>query len=437
MHEYLPKILFVTPHAFNQVTGGGITFSNLFRGWPGDRLAAVHNDPEPTTTDVCDHYYVLGSKELDLCFPFDRLRRSFPAVPSTKTNHQSKSTRPSFLVRFLGLAKTVLLKITGSSLPERAQLTTKLEKWIAEYNPDVIYTILGSNGMMDLLEQIRVRFNLPVVVHIMDDWMATAHQNGIFANSLRTTMNHNISHFMDVSTRHLGISTAMCQAYETRYAKTFEPIQNTIETNRWNHVLQVKSQVKTPVDLLYVGSIFPDAQLTSLITCCQTVTKLNDTGFEITFTISSPSGHSHRYKELLEIHPSIRIIDTITNDEIFFKRIASADILLLPVNFDEQSVRFIRYSMPTKVPAYLTVGTPILVFGPQGVAQVDYARSAGWGYSVDENDIDLLQSALKELAKNSELRQSLSKTAKMIAQTRHDAKTVRNRFQQVLKEAIL
>ena len=39
-----PRILFVTSAAFNGITGGGITFSNLFRGWPQDRLFTVHND---------------------------------------------------------------------------------------------------------------------------------------------------------------------------------------------------------------------------------------------------------------------------------------------------------------------------------------------------------------------------------------------------------
>jgi len=431
-----PKVLFITPHAFNNVTGGGITYTNLFKGWPKDRLATVHNDPEPTSTIVCDQYYKLGDKELDFSFPFNYLRKSSSSISTSTQLNSSVSPKPSFKTRLLSKAKHTFLSLVGTSLPEKAVLSSELETWIKAYQPDVIYTILGSNGMMELIEKVRKRFDLPVVIHIMDDWMQTAHQTGLFSKQERTKMNSWITHFMEVSDKHLGISHAMCQAYAKRYGKSFEPFQNTIETDRWQHVVQDKSKVNTPVDLLYVGSIFPDAQLSSLINCCKVVAELNDAGFPINFTISSPSGHSLRYREKLDIHPAIKIVDTIRDDETFFGRIASSDILLLPVNFDEDSIRFIRYSMPTKVPAYLTVGTPILVFGPKGLAQVDYARDEGWGYSVENNDPKLLKEALIKLSEDTVLRHSLSQTAKTIAQTHHDAKTVRSRFQKTLIDTI-
>src|SRR5690606_10802115 len=40
----LPRLLFVTPCAFNHLTGSGITFTNLFRTWPSDRIATAHSD---------------------------------------------------------------------------------------------------------------------------------------------------------------------------------------------------------------------------------------------------------------------------------------------------------------------------------------------------------------------------------------------------------
>ncbi|MBV8653193.1 MAG: hypothetical protein JO255_17135, partial [Alphaproteobacteria bacterium] len=70
----LPRVLFVTPAAFNQVSGGGITFSNLFRGWPRDRLATVHNDRVPVSRDVCASYYELSDAELVLPAVLRRLR---------------------------------------------------------------------------------------------------------------------------------------------------------------------------------------------------------------------------------------------------------------------------------------------------------------------------------------------------------------------------
>ncbi len=96
-------------------------------------------------------------------------------------------------------------------------------------------------------------------------------------------------------------------------------------------------------------------------------------------TIVTPREHAARLGARLALDPVIRFELPIDEDEAFFRRIATADALLLPVNFSDESVRFIRYSMPTKVPAYLTVGTPILAYGPTETAQVNYARKAGWG----------------------------------------------------------
>ncbi len=91
--------------------------------------------------------------------------------------------------------------------------------------------------------------------------------------------------------------------------------------------------------------------------------------------------------------------------------------------------------MPTKVPSYLVSGTPILVYGPGGVAQVDYARAAGWGHVIDRPDRAALVAAIKRLASDLALRQSLSATARRIAAERHDSTIIRAGFQAALAAA--
>ena len=116
------KVLFVTPVAFNRISGGGITFSNLFRGWPKRALATVHNDPEPTLDDVCAQYYVLGPEDLDLAPPFGWLRRRYRAVAGGGSGKE----RPAGLIARL---KQLALSVLGDSFPERAELTPAHERW--------------------------------------------------------------------------------------------------------------------------------------------------------------------------------------------------------------------------------------------------------------------------------------------------------------------
>ena len=108
------------------------------------------------------------------------------------------------------------------------------------------------------------------------------------------------------------------------------------------------------------------------------------------------------------------------------------DLLVPPVNFDHRSIQYIRYSMPTKVPAYLASGTPILVYGPTSVAQVDYALREGWGEVVSRHGVESLKDAIVGLWQSEERRLQLSLNARRVAQANHDSRVVRTGFQKAL-----
>lgn len=432
-----PRVLFVTPNAFNKVTGGGITFTNLFRGWPTDRIATAHNDSEPTDGEVCERYFVLGQEELDYAWPLSSMRRlagrttqlGGPSGPTAGPNFEQTapaSAPPPLLARSL---KRPVLALLGDSLPERARLSPRLEAWIAAYRPQVLYTILGSNGMMRLVDAIARRFRLPVVVHIMDDWMAANHRRGLLGPLVRREMERRVQITIDTARVRLGISPAMCRAFEIRYGHPFEAFQNTVDATRWAPLAKQDVSVGTPADILYVGSIFPQAQLDSLVACCRAVAALAQSGFAATLTLSTPSGHAERYRNRLAIDPAIRIVDTIRDDETFFRRIAQADLLLLPVNFDADSIRFIRYSMPTKVPAYLTAGAPIFAHGPAATAQIAYAIESGWAMVHSEPGLDGLIAAMRRALTDLDARRQAMAAARATALRNHDTTQVRELFQ--------
>lgn len=421
-----PRVLFVTPVAFNPYSGGGATFASLFAGWPKDRLATVHNDPAPTPDDVCDHYFSLGTDELDFAWPFNVLRRV--AKPQVATAAAAGKSAPTRRPRWIDKARQTLL---GDSIPERAQLTPALERWIADFKPDVLYTILGSNGMMTLVEQIQARFGLPLVVHMMDDWPASAHHHGLFAPLERRRMTRQLDRIFASAKTCLGICPPMCEAYARRHGRAFVPFQYALDLERWSGTHKHDLAPSQLADFLYVGSIFPNAQLDSLVDCAQAVAELNAEGFAARLRIDTSPANGARYRHLLELHPNIIVEASASDDESFFRRLAEADVLLLPVNFDRASVDFIRYSMPTKIPAYLNSGTPVLVYGSAETAQVRYAVESHWALVVPDRSRAKLKAALKQIVQDGTLRESLSAAARK-ASANHDARVVRRAFQELL-----
>jgi glycosyltransferase involved in cell wall biosynthesis len=422
-----PRVLFVTPAAFNHLTGGGITFTNLFAGWPKDRLATVHNDEVATTNDVCERYFRLGRTEIDVIAPL-RIARLFrdPAATAAPAHAPGGVTG----------APGLLARLQGDSAPQRARLTAELERFIAAFDPQLLYTILGGNAVMSLVAAIRRRFALPLVVHLMDDFPSILYRRGVFAAVERARMRALVAKHVGSAATCMGIAPPMCAAFEKRYGRPFLAFQNCVDVERWRAVVR-KNAIAAGRDfrVLYFGSVFANVQLASLIELCRSVARLRDAGMPIFFDIASPAGHVAPHRKALVIDPAIRLVEPTQDDGAFYAALAAADALVLPINFDAGTVEFIRYSMPTKVPAYMASGTPILVYGPAGVAQVDYAAGEGWGLVVDKRNPDALDEALRRVLTDAGLREGLHRRAQALAAEHHDAARVRTRFQDALTSA--
>lgn len=425
-----PRVLFVTPNAFNHLTGGGVTFSNLFAGWPKDRLATVHNDPVPTSDDVCERYFVLGRDEIDLFAPLRivrALRDRRPTGPHGEAGNGGVGASPS---------RGLLARLHGNSAPQRARLTARLARWIEAFRPQLLYSILGSNAFMTLTADIRRTFGLPMVVHLMDDYPSINHRRGLFAPIERRRMLRLLADNISAARTRMGICTEMCDAFTDRYAQPFAAYQNCVDVERWRPVVRTDSAVRGhPPRLLYFGSIIRNAQLGSLIDLCRSVARLNAAGVRVGLDIAAPPPGGPAFGDLLTIDPAIRMIAPTEDDTEYFATLAGADALVLPVNYDAESVDHIRFSMPTKIPAYLASGTPILVYGPRGVAQVDYAARGGWGLVVGERDEAALDAGVRRILADADLRETLRRRAQALAAANHDSVRVRTAFQDALKQA--
>jgi len=428
----LPRLLFLTSAAFNRITGGGITFTHLFSGWPRDRIATVHNDPLPVSLEVCEQYYRLGSAELAYPAALGRLMSSMGAggvAPGA-----ASGTRPAGLrYRAMRAAKW---GVFGDAVPQRGVLSAALREWVRAFRPELVYTILGSNAMMELALAIVAETDSRLAVHVMDDWPQTLYRGGALSRWQRSRMDRLLREIFARASSRMAICEEMRSAYERRYGLPFMAFQNAVEPAllealRARRTLAVGAEVR----VAYTGSVLPFAQFESLIDCCRAVGRLRAAGVPIRLDIYSPLHASEQYRQQLEESNGVRLHDTIEDDKTYFRTLVESDILLLPVNFDAFTVRYIRYSMPTKVPAYLFSGTPVLAYGPAEVAQIKYAQREGWGYTVLERSEPALDAALRRLATDTAERVRLSSAAREVARRHHDADVVRTAFRDELRRA--
>lgn len=433
----LPRTLFVTPLAFNTFTGGGVTFSNLFRGWPKDRLFTVHQDTLPLSRDVCSNYYGLGVDEIRLAGPLEWARRHLvrrsPQSPAAEA--QSASGGPQLPSKFRSMAlQSARLVFGNAGLPMTARLSERLAAWIEDARPQVLYSILGSTEMMELTELIRRRFALPTVVHIMDDWRSERARGGLLSPLIRRRLVALFDEAARTATGHLAICDAMADAYGRDYGVTFETVQNVLDSDAWLRHARVDVAAKTPAKLLYAGSIYADVQLQSLMDVAAAVASLRAAGKNLSLDVMCPEFMIAPYRAGIESHDGVRVVPQVARDQ-YFQTVCAADVLLLPVNFSSSAYRMVRYSMPTKVPEYLVSGVPVFLHGPREVAQVSYALREGWGHAVTRRDPQELRRELLRLVEDDGLRKTLVVRARRTAAERHDATAVRGKFREALIKA--
>jgi len=233
-----PKVL-IFGQPFNSFTGGGITLTNLFKGWPKDKIVVTYlgHGLMNVTTDVCDTFYQLGSEEHKWIFPFNLIQRKFESgikTFSTSEKPRINSIQKGLRFRFVNKIFYPFLRWFGLfHIVSKIKVSESLKLWLDDFKPEVLYLqvstredILFSTDLINLLK-------IPTVVHIMDDWPSTISDSGLFKDFWNRKIDGEFRRLLGKINFHMSISDAMAAEYERRYGHKFVPFHNPIETKIW------------------------------------------------------------------------------------------------------------------------------------------------------------------------------------------------------------
>lgn len=429
-----PSVLVVSPNSFNPYFGGGVTLTNLYREWPKDKIAILHSDTIPSDRTVCENEYRLTGEELEWKWPVSMVKRwrnrRKPGVDDQSAPSGGKELAATGSSRIERIQQLLI----GDDLFHKAKMSSRLERWVLNFQPQLVYSLLGSIPFIRLTKGVAELAGAPIAIHMMDDWMETSYRRGVIAPCFRRQILRVGREIISLASLRMAISPGMAEAYGERYGYPFVDFMNTIDVAGWEKDSRKNWDGGVPFRVVYSGAIIANSALEGIRDVCRAVADLHASGMDIEMALCCPDSFRERYADELENPPSVRFHPPPEHDTVA-SLLAGADLLVLPVNFDEESIRYIRYSMPTKVPAYMCSGTPVLVYGPREVASVQYAEREGWGYVVSEQGVDKLADAIKALAADDELRKKLALRAKEVALKNHDAGHVRAAFRRELAAA--
>jgi glycosyltransferase involved in cell wall biosynthesis len=417
-----PRILVVTSNNFNLVTGGGITLTNLFRGWPSDRIANLHEDSQPTDTSVCQRFYRLTGQEIHVMWPFSMAVSNRNGTAALTPDNGLKTSKALMLSR----------SIFGDGVPRKFVASPALKLWLDEFQPQLIYSFTGSMAQIRITAALTERYKARLAVHIMDDWPGMIYRRGLFGSVLRHQVLSEFKTLLGQASVRLAICQDMCDDYVKTFGREFKPFHNAVDLCVWRGRSRNSWTGGRPFVVRYAGSILEESQRDALAEMCFAVAALRNSGNDLEMWVHSPANQREYLEELR--FDGLYLEDTPDPMKIV-ELLGTADLLVLPFNFDSRSTGYMRLSMPTKIPAYMASGTPVLVYGPANIAPVRYALRDGWAYVVSERGVDAIQAALQKLIGSASLREGLGRRAQEIAAERHDAARVRTEFQMLLTTA--
>ena len=431
MNGIYPKVLIVGQY-FNTSSGGGITMSNLFAGWDKESLAVAAENINNANFEICNKYYQLGSLESKSQFPFNLnklgqyrksglLSKNEQAVPSFAFHYSKKKSYKNLYDNFLSFTGLCHYR-------HRYKISNEFLTWVKEFSPDIIYSQLSSLDRILFIRDLHEKLQIPVAIHIMDDWPSTISQKGILKSYWHKIIDREFRNLLSASRVLMGISESMNKEYKKRYGYNFIPFHNPIDIPFWGAFSKKNYRLKNTFVILYAGRIGTGIQ-NCFFEIAEAINSLILKGLKIELHIQ-PTNFNGILNDLLKF-TFVKINKAVEYKELP-KIFAAADLLLLPNDFGKKSISFLRYSMPTKASEYMISGTPILVYSSIETAVTKHALKHNWAYVVAEKDKKKLELAICKIYKEQELRSKLGNIARQYAINNYDSNKIKYQFKMLL-----
>ena len=357
--EEAPRLLVLDMTAMGNGTATGEIKSNLLRDWPADRLL-----------QVAKH----GKDGLALVRLEDGLATVTPATPE-----------------------------------EAAAAIDALEPQAVLYRPVPDTAALHAFAMATI-----ARLGKPLVTWVMDDWpdRLAAEDAGQWAR-----LKPDLEALLAGSALRLSICEAMSVAFEARYGMPFVPLANGVDPENWP---ETPREGALRLRLRYAGGLAPNMTRESVLRVARAVERLGEAGHDIGFEINTQKWWYEQSRSLFESLKHTRIGTENRPLPDYRRWLAEADALLVAYNFDDATLRYVRYSMANKMPECLASGAAVLAHGPREVATIDYLSKTGAALVVDSPDDEAVEMELLMLLCDPALRADLAAAGRTRAFTRHN-----------------
>ena len=336
----VPRVVVVSTTAISPSTASGYCLRQLFDGWPADRLLEVVRDGDEATPTVSQ----------------------------------------------------------GRLVAPNGRLTPEIIDTILAFEPDLLYVraVEWPERWWDLGQRIAQIAEVPYVAHVFDDVVgfATIRWGGTTGRLRAVRRDVALRSLLDGAADVFACSERHAGELAQRYGVAAVPFVRWIEPR--------ESKPPAPGEtyrIAYTGRCNPRQHAEGLRLVGEAVAQLTEAGHRVAIECIGPNRND--YDQFFASAPHLEGVVTYLGDLVDrddqLRFVDERDAVLVALNFDAGSLRYIGRATSSKALDALATDQPALVVGSPQMESVDWAKRTGWSDVVDTPDPTTIAAALLEM----------------------------------------
>ena len=407
------RVLVVSHTVFSETNNMGKTLLTYFEKFQPNEVAQFYVHSEvPTVDSVCHRYYRFTDKDAIKSIILPEIQGVGFGVQDIQQGRKSSRTDIGITNKLyrLGAKRTAGIFWLRNMVWKLSRWENrKLWKWVDDFSPDVVLFAAGDYAFMyDIAREIAEHVRKPLVIACVDDFF--------FYNKNEDSLLGRIvhKHFMKTVHRtmdHAAEILTICDSMQQEYGRLFHKKCKVLYTAAQRGTLPVRADSN---QISYIGNL-ELGRYCQLIELGQTLCRIREKGYPDAIDVYSMEKDPQILKHLT-LENGIRFHGAISAEQVQ-EVMRSSMAVIHTESFDPKIMQRIRFSVSTKIAESLMNGPCLIAYGPEGIASIDYLKENGAAYTI--TDPKQLETGLREILTNAQLREQIVGRARELAKANH------------------
>jgi len=404
------KVLIVNGHSIHENNSTSITLKSIISSFDKNDLLEVYYYP---IKNLNGQKYLINSIQLksETKWFYSLISKYFTGRLRNEINNKMLISEIENKSSIFHKLKNFLLAF-NDYLPINMKCNKPEIERVDQFRPDIIYTLGSAIFPLEVSLFFANKYKIPIVLHHMDNWRETKYYEAYLPKCFKNKLQEILVRVEKDMKYGMTISEEMAEYYK-KFHKDYIALMNTVPKFDINS----PSFTKNEFQLVYAGGLHLN-RWKVLLDFERVIKKITKEDKKITLHIFTKQIDRSKYENIFDKETTI-FHDFLPHNQVY-QIYEMADILIHMESFEMNIKKFIKYSLSTKIPEYMSAGRPIICYAPKEIAVSKYILKSKCGLSA--SNIDELYDSLNLLLNDDFLRKRMSQNGIKTASEKHSDK---------------